>query len=105
MTTRRTVPIRILIVDDEPLARQRIRKLLEDEPDVEVVGECSDGEKAVATILELKPDLLFLDVQMPALDGFAVLEAVGVERMPGVIFVTAYDRYALRAFEVHALDY
>jgi two-component system LytT family response regulator len=94
-----------LIVDDEPLARQRIRKLLEAEPDMEVVGECSDGRKAVAVIQEQRPDLVFLDVQMPGLDGFGVLEALGIERMPGIIFVTAYDRYALRAFEVHALDY
>jgi two-component system LytT family response regulator len=97
--------IRVLIIDDEPLARQRIRALLEAEADVEVIGECEDGVKAVAAIREHKPDLLFLDVRMPELDGFGILEALGTERMPGVIFVTAYDRYALRAFEVHALDY
>jgi two-component system LytT family response regulator len=94
-----------LIVDDEPLARQRIRKLLEAEPDIEVLGECGDGRKAITTIEEERPDLVFLDVQMPGLDGFSVLEHIGIDRMPGVIFVTAYDRYALRAFEVHALDY
>ncbi len=97
--------IRTLIVDDEPLARTRIRSLLEREPDIEVVGESGDGQQAVAMIQELQPDLLFLDVQMPALDGFAVLEAIDAERLPAVIFVTAYDRYAIRAFDVHALDY
>ena len=97
--------IRVLIIDDEPLARQRIRALLAAEPDVTVVGECDDGQKAVAAIREHRPDLIFLDVHMPELDGFGVLEALSGERLPGVIFVTAYDRYALRAFEVHALDY
>src|SRR5437764_2711995 len=100
-----SMAIRVLIVDDEPLARQRIRALLEAEADVEIVGECDDGVKAVAAIREQQPDLLFLDVRMPELDGFGVLETVGAEHMPSVIFVTAYDRYALRAFEVHALDY
>jgi two-component system LytT family response regulator len=99
------VTIRALIVDDEPLARGRLRTLLAGEPDVEVVGECGDGLEAVAAVEELSPDLLFLDVQMPALDGFAVLEALDADRLPAVVFVTAHDRYALRAFEVHALDY
>ena len=97
--------IRALIVDDEPLARQRIRTLLEADPDVEVVGECADGRSAVAAVREQAPDLLFLDVQMPLLDGFGVLAALGAGPLPVVIFVTAHDRYALRAFEVHALDY
>lgn len=97
--------IRTVIVDDEPLARRGIRALLDEEKDVEVVGECRNGREAVAAIEELAPDLVFLDVQMPELNGFDVLEAVGVERMPAVIFVTAYDKYALRAFDVHALDY
>jgi two-component system LytT family response regulator len=97
--------IRTLIVDDEPLARTRIRSLLEREPDVQVVGESGDGQQAVALVNELRPDLLFLDVQMPALDGFGVLEALAADRLPAVIFVTAYDRYAIRAFDVHALDY
>lgn len=97
--------VRALIVDDEPLARQRLRTLLKGEPDIEVVGECSDGEEAVAAVRELRPDLLFLDVQMPVLDGFGVLEALGPEQLPAVIFVTAYDTYAIRAFEVNALDY
>lgn len=97
--------IRALIVDDEPLARERLRTLLKPEADVEIVGECGDGEKAVSAIRRHKPDLLFLDVQMPERDGFDVLEALGAEEMPVVVFVTAYDKYALRAFEVHALDY
>src|SRR4051794_34178698 len=97
--------LRVLIVDDEPLARQRIRSLLEAEPDIAVVGECDDGHKAVAAIREHRPDLIFLDVHMPELDGFGVLAALGGDSVPAVIFVTAYDRYALRAFEFHALDY
>ncbi|HEV3236549.1 MAG TPA: LytTR family DNA-binding domain-containing protein [Gemmataceae bacterium] len=97
--------IKVLIVDDEPLARQRIRKLLEGDSDVQVIGECADGLDAVNTVRENKPDLVFLDVQMPALDGFSVLEALGPHDMPTTIFVTAYDRYAIKAFEVHALDY
>jgi two-component system, LytTR family, response regulator len=99
------VAIRVLIVDDEPLARQRLRALLEAEPDVEVVGEAADGREAVEALRKHKPDLVFLDVCIPELDGFGVLEAITEEPRPGVIFVTAYDRYALRAFEVHALDY
>jgi two-component system LytT family response regulator len=97
--------IRTVIVDDEPLARTRIRSLLEREPDIVIVGECGDGRQAVNDLRQLEPDLVFLDVQMPALDGFGVLEALDNERLPAVIFVTAHDRYALRAFEVHALDY
>jgi two-component system LytT family response regulator len=99
------VSIRALIVDDEPLARQRIRTLLLAEPDVEIVGECTDGRQAVIAVEELRPDLMFLDIQMPALDGFGVLDAIAGDDMPIVIFVTAYDSYAIRAFEVHALDY
>ena len=97
--------IRTLIVDDEPLARRGIRAQLDEEADIEIISECRNGLEAVAAIEEQSPDLVFLDVQMPELDGFGVLEAVGVDRMPVVIFVTAYDQYALRAFEVHALDY
>ena len=97
--------MRTLIVDDEPLARERIRTLLRDEPDIELIGECADGKEAVSATQGKNPELLFLDVQMPEMDGFAVLEAVGPERVPAVVFVTAYDRYALRAFDVHALDY
>lgn len=97
--------IRTLIVDDESLARERIKRFLASERDIETLGECADGREAVAAIQSLKPDLVFLDIQIPELDGFGVVEAVGVEQMPAVIFVTAYDRYALRAFEVNALDY
>jgi len=97
--------IRVLIVDDEPIARRGVRLQLKGEPEVEIIGECANGLEAVATIRKLAPDLVFLDVQMPEMDGFEVIEAVGVERMPRVIFVTAYDQYMLRAFEVHALDY
>jgi len=99
------VTIRALVVDDEPLARERIRTLLEDEPDIELVGECRDGAEAVRAIDEESPDLVFLDVQMPEVDGFEVLEVVGPGRAPVVVFVTAYDEYAIRAFDVHALDY
>jgi len=97
--------IRALIVDDEPLARQRIRLLLNEEADVEIVGECEDGIEAVAQIQKLKPDLLFLDVQMPEMDGFGVLASVPETQLPVVIFTTAYDEHALRAFDSHALDY
>jgi two-component system LytT family response regulator len=97
--------IQALIVDDERLARKRIRSLLKNERDVEVVGECADGAEALAAIRKQSPDLVFLDVQMPEMDGFQVLQEVGGDRMPAVVFVTAYDKYALRAFEVHALDY
>lgn len=97
--------IRTVIVDDEPLGRERIRTLLASDPEIEVVEECSDGRHAVAAIERSRPDLIFLDVQMPEMDGFAVLDAIAGDRMPAIIFVTAYDRYAVRAFEVHALDY
>lgn len=97
--------IRALIVDDEPLARERIRDLLEDDADIDVVGECSNGKEAVETLSKVRPDLLFLDVQMPELDGFGVLETADPETLPTVVFVTAYDQYALKAFDVHALDY
>jgi two-component system LytT family response regulator len=94
-----------MIVDDEPPARERIRALLADERDVAILQECDSGLEAVSAIRELEPDLVFLDVQMPGLDGFGVLEALGQERVPVIVFVTAYDAYAVRAFEVHALDY
>src|SRR6476660_1224921 len=97
--------IRTLIVDDEPLARERLAGLLSNEADMEVVAQCRDGEEAVTAIVDYTPDLVFLDVQMPQMDGFEVIEAVGPERMPLVIFVTAYDQHALRAFQVRALDY
>jgi two-component system LytT family response regulator len=94
-----------LIVDDEPLARRSIRKHLKAFPEFEVAGECGDGESAVAAIREREPDLVFLDIQLPEFDGFDVIRSVGREEMPVTIFVTAYDRYALQAFEAHALDY
>ena len=97
--------MRTLIVDDEPLARERLRRLLEREPDIDLVGECSDGREAVAAIREKAPDLVFLDVQMPELNGFEVLEQLRRSPLPMVIFVTAYDQFALKAFEVHAVDY
>jgi two-component system LytT family response regulator len=97
--------IRALIVDDEPLAREAIRDLLTADGAFEIAGECESGEQAVAAIGELRPDVVFLDVQMPGIDGFGVVERVGVERMPLTVFVTAYDRYALQAFEAQALDY
>jgi len=99
------VKIRTLIVDDEPLGRERIRTLLAGDPEIEVIGECPDGRQAITAIVQRNPDLVFLDVQMPEVDGFSVLEAICGERMPAIVFVTAYDRYAVRAFEVHALDY
>ena len=97
--------LRTLIVDDEALARQRLRQLLEAEPGIEIIGECADGREAVAAIRAGSPDLVFLDVQMPELDGFGVLEALSGQPLPLIVFVTAYDKFALRAFEVHALDY
>jgi len=95
----------VLIADDEPLARSSIRRLLGVHPEIAVVGECRDGRETVRAIAELKPDLVFLDIQMPELDGFGVIREVGPSRMPAVVFVTAHDEFALRAFEVHALDY
>jgi two-component system LytT family response regulator len=97
--------IRVLIVDDEPPARDLIATLLQKEPDVEVVGECTNGRGAVAGIKSLCPDLVFLDVRMPGLDGFGVLAEVPADHWPMIVFVTAYDEHAVRAFEVHALDY
>jgi len=97
--------LRTLIVDDEPLARRRIRALLAGHADIEIIGECGDGAAAVAAIREQSPDLVFLDIQMPEMDGFGVIEAVGAARMPPVVFVTAYDRYALAAFDASAVDY
>jgi two-component system LytT family response regulator len=94
-----------LIVDDEPLARRSIRKCLKAFPEFEVVGECGDGESAVEAIRQHRPDLLFLDIQLPEFDGFDVVRTVGKHEMPVTIFVTAYDRYALQAFESQSLDY
>ena len=97
--------IRALVVDDEPLAREMIREMLAPDSDVEIVAECANGREAVDAIKSLRPDLVFLDIQMPELGGFEVLASFERELTPYVIFVTAYDQYAVRAFEVHAFDY
>ena len=99
------VKIRTLIVDDERLSRKRIRDLLADEEDCDLIGECGNGIDAIESTRRDRPDLLFLDVQMPQMDGFQVLKSISDLNIPAVIFVTAYDEYAVRAFEVHALDY
>lgn len=96
--------IRTIIVDDVDLARERIKILLDD-AEIEIVGEAANGRQAIKAIRDLKPDLIFLDVQMPQIGGFDVIEVIGVEKMPAVIFVTAYDEFALRAFEINAVDY
>src|SRR5687768_5811375 len=97
--------ITAVIADDEPLARERIRTLLAEEPDIEVVAEAANGMEAVSAVREHQPDLLFLDVQMPGLDGFGVIDQLQSTRLPSIVFVTAYDEYAIAAFDVHALDY
>ena len=97
--------LRAIIADDEPLARERVRSLAAEEPGVEIVAECSNGAQTLKAVQEHRPDLLFLDVQMPRLNGFEVLEALGLEQIPVVIFTTAHDEHAIRAFEVNALDY
>ena len=97
--------IRTILVDDEPLARASVSILLRNDPQIEIIAECSSGAEALTAIRTLKPDLLFLDVEMPELDGFDVLEMLGTHLPPAIIFVTAYDKYALRAFETGALDY
>ena len=97
--------IRTVIADDELLARERLRQLLQNEPEIELVAECADGQEAVAAIAKHSPDLVFLDIQMPELDGFGVLESMPAELAPVIVFVTAHDKFALRAFEVHAVDY
>jgi two-component system LytT family response regulator len=97
--------LRALIVDDEPLARRALLRLLKNEPGIYVIGQCGDGESAVDTIRHAQPDLVFLDVQMPEIDGFGVVERIGAEQMPMTIFVTAFDRYALNAFDANAVDY
>ncbi|HEV8610008.1 MAG TPA: LytTR family DNA-binding domain-containing protein [Thermoanaerobaculia bacterium] len=97
--------IRALIADDEPLAREWVRSAVAEDPDLEVIGEAGDGFEAAEAIRRLKPDLVFLDVQMPGLDGFGVLEALSPEEIPAVVFVTAFDQYAVRAFEAQAVDY
>lgn len=98
-------PVRVLIVDDEPVARRHLRALIAPDPALTVIGECGNGRDAVAAIRADKPDLVLLDIQMPELDGFGVVNEIGSDNMPAVIFVTAYDEYALQAFAVHAVDY
>jgi len=100
-----SMKLRVIIADDESLSRERLRFLLRDDPEVEIVAECANGKEAVETIKATSPDLLFLDVTMPELDGFGVIESLAGHRLPAIIFVTAYDRFALRAFEVYAVDY
>jgi two-component system LytT family response regulator len=97
--------IRTLIVDDEPLARERIALLLESEPDVEIIGECGDGKSAARAIKSKAPDLVFLDIQLPEMNGFELIESMHTGRAPSIIFVTAYDQFALKAFKIHAVDY
>lgn len=102
MSTRK---LSVVVADDEPLARERVLSLLAAEPDIDVVAQCRDGEEAVKAIAERRPDLVLLDIEMPRMDGFDVINAIGPDRMPTLIFVTAYDQHAIRAFEVRALDY
>lgn len=97
--------IKTLIVDDEPIARDRMRRMLREEPDIEIIGECGNGREAVSIISENEPDLVFLDIQMPEMNGFETLRSIAAEKIPVIIFVTAYDQYAIQAFDVHALDY
>src|SRR2546421_2353396 len=101
----KTAKIKALIADDEALARKFMRRMLKDDREVEIVGECGNGRDTVTLIKKQSPDIVFLDVQMPEMDGFAVLEALGVEHLPEIVFTTAYEQYAIRAFELHALDY
>src|SRR4029434_1012845 len=98
-------PIRALIADDEALARRFIRRMLKDDRDFEIIGECGNGKETVAMIRKESPDVVFLDVQMPEMDGLGVLDSIGTGRLPQIIFTTAYEQYAIRAFELHALDY
>jgi two-component system LytT family response regulator len=100
-----TATVSVVVIDDEELARRRIAQLLAKEPDMTIVAECSDGLEAIETVERLKPDLLFLDVQMPGIDGFGVLSKLTVDPLPEAVFVTAFDEHAIRAFEVNALDY
>lgn len=99
------MPFKTLLVDDEPLAREGLRMLLADDPDIEALHEARDGREAVKLIREIRPDLVFLDVQMPEMDGFEVVKQIGSDLFPAVVFVTAHDKYAIQAFEVNAIDY
>jgi two-component system, LytTR family, response regulator len=102
---RKSEKLRVVIVDDEPIAREGVRTQLARQDDVEIVSECANGMEAIAAIRELTPDLVFLDVQMPGMDGFDVVQALDPKQTPAIVFVTAHDKYALRAFEVNAVDY
>jgi two-component system LytT family response regulator len=97
--------IRTIIVDDEPIARRHVRSLLGEHPEIEIIGECGNGPDAIAAIRKERPELVLLDIQMPEIDGFGVVKEIGADRMPVVVFVSAFDEYALAAFEAHALDY
>ncbi len=99
------MPLTVLIVDDEPLAREGLRMLLADDPEIAAVQDAKNGREAVQRVREGRPDLVFLDVQMPEMDGFSVIHEIGPEQMPAVVFVTAHDQYAIRAFEINAIDY
>lgn len=101
----RETQYRVVVVDDEPLARLNIRSLIEKDEELKLIKECENGYEAISSIENLVPDLIFLDIQMPEMNGFQVLEKVDLEKIPAIIFVTAYDQYAIKAFEVHALDY
>src|SRR5215204_4634327 len=105
MEKNRTMKIRTAVVDDEPLARERLLKLLRAEDSIEVVGEAGSGTAALELIRNERPELVFLDVQMPELDGFGVLAELSDAERPAIVFVTAYDKFALKAFDVHAVDY
>ncbi|ODS99777.1 MAG: hypothetical protein ABS52_19595 [Gemmatimonadetes bacterium SCN 70-22] len=105
MNGRIPMPIRVLVVDDEPIARRRVRRMLRLEPDVDVIDEVGSGSEAIEAIRKERPDLVLLDVQMPDVDGFRVVDALGAEAMPPTIFVTAFNEYAVRAFDVNAIDY
>jgi len=99
------MPLTVLLVDDEPLAREGLRILLASDPDIGVIHDAKNGFEAIAAIRELRPDLVFLDVQMPEMDGFEAVREIGADEMPAVVFVTAHDQYAIRAFEINAIDY
>jgi two-component system, LytTR family, response regulator len=102
---RLLMPIRVLIIDDETLARDRLRDLLNYDSDIEIIGECANGKAALESIKELTPDLIFLDIQMPEMNGISVIEALDPTKLPYIIFVTAYDQYAVKAFDLYAMDY
>lgn len=105
MPLTNTITIRTLVVDDEPLARQRVVSLLKNYPEIQMIGECRNGEEAIEAINSKKPDLIFLDIEMPGMDGFGVVSNIDLNYKPFIIFATAYNQYALKAFNIHAIDY